>query len=201
MNRNTTAIILIVLAIGIYFTLTKGMIEDANSVRSVNLRYAAAIDSAAKLIKMRDKVVQDFSRVSADDRARLSKMIPQSVDNIRLVIDLNDFALKQGFTFKNIQVSAAASQPKATTPARSNTTAVTGGGAAQNPAGLAMAPVLDTITVSFSVTATYQQFVQLLQALEANLRLMDVTHLTLTANDNGLYEWSVQFKTYWLKSL
>ncbi len=44
------------------------------------------------------------------------------------------------------------------------------------------------------------QFISLLQDLEANLRVMDVTHLSLTANDSGTYDWSVELKTYWLRS-
>jgi hypothetical protein len=62
-------------------------------------------------------------------------------------------------------------------------------------------PVLDTVTVSFGVTASYQQFIELLRDLEANLRVMDVTRLTLTANPTtaGTYDFAVELRTYWLR--
>jgi hypothetical protein len=61
-------------------------------------------------------------------------------------------------------------------------------------------PILDTVTVSFSVSAPYQQFIDLLRDLEANLRIMDVTHLTVTAGTvPGSYDFGVELKTYWLR--
>jgi hypothetical protein len=35
--------------------------------------------------------------------------------------------------------------------------------------------------------------------IESNLRIMDLTSLTMTVNDSGIYDFSVTYKTYWLK--
>jgi hypothetical protein len=53
--------------------------------------------------------------------------------------------------------------------------------------------------VSFNVTAPYQQFISFMQDLEASLRVMDLTHLTVSANDTGTYDFGVQLTTYWLR--
>lgn len=196
MNRNITATILIVLGIGIYFTVTKNLMTEANAVKAVNTQYTSAIQSAEQLIKVRDQVLKDFNNVSQDDRDRLSKMLPATVDNIRLVIDLNSVALQHGFSLRNIKAVASSAQK----PGVQTSTAPAVGPAGINRANLIPTPVLDTVTVSFSVTAPYLQFISLLQDLEANLRIMDVTHLTLTANDSGTYDWNVELKTYWLRS-
>jgi hypothetical protein len=198
MNRNITATILIVLAAGIYFTVTKSMLVDANAVQAVNTQYSSAIDGADQLIKVRDQVLKNYNDLSQDDRDRLNKMIPNTVDNIRLIIDLNSVALKHGFSLRNIKAVASAGTQKGNTTPASIPPTMTGSGVSN--ANIIATPILDTVAVSFSVSAPYLQFISLMQDLEANLRIMDLTHLTMTANDTGTYDYSVEFKTYWIRT-
>ncbi len=202
MNRNITAILLIILAGGLYYTVTQGMLDETKAIRAVNTQYVSAITNAQQLIKVRDQVLKDYNNLSQDDRERLDKMVPNTVDNIRLIIDLNNIALKHGFSLKGIKaVASTDSQQK--NPARSGVAApITGSSrslAAKDTSAIAI-PTLDSVTVSFAVTAPYQQFITLLQDLESNLRIMDITRLSLSSNDTGVYEWSVELKTYWLRT-
>ncbi len=151
MNRSITATVLIILSIGLYFTITKGVLADAQIVRSSNAEYVTAIKNAKDLITVRDKVLADYNKLSPDDRARLDKIVPQSVDNIRLIIDLNSVAMKYGFALKGIQATASTDASKSS---MQNSTAEQS--AISNP-------ILDTVTVSFSVSAPYQQFISFLQ--------------------------------------
>lgn len=201
MNRNVTATILIVLAAGIYFTLTRGLWNQAQAVKHVNDAYQSAIKSAQQLIKVRDKVKEDYNNLAQEDRDRLDKMVPSTVDNIRLIIDLNSVAVRHGLSLKNIRAVAAST--RGDQPARP----VGGVRAGPSASGLTAAsnlpaistPILDNVDVSFTVTAPYQQFVSFLQDLEANLRIMDVTHLTVSTADSGLYSFQVGLRTYWLR--
>ncbi len=205
MNRNITATILIVLAAGIYFTVTKGILADAKAVQEVNTQYSSAIDGADQLIKVRDQVLKNYNNLSQDDRDRLNKMLPNTVDNIRLIIDLNSVALKHGFSLRNIKATASTGTQKGgavpsvvapvmpANPMQMNS-------AANARANIIATPILDTVTVSFGVSAPYLQFISLMQDLEANLRIMDLTHLTMSANDTDTYDFSVEFKTYWMRT-
>jgi len=189
MNRNLTATILIILAVALYLTYTSGVWNDAQAVKSVNDQYVSAITNAEKLIGFRDKVLKDYNNISADDRDHLDKMLPSTVDNIRLIIDLNSVALQHGFVLKNVTASA-----------KSAPTQNSGIASAGITSGTHIAiPTLDTVSVSFGVSAPYQQFISLMQDLEASLRIMDVTHLSVSANDTGTYDFSVQLNTYWLR--
>jgi len=189
MNRNITAVILIVLGIGIYVTVTRGVLSDASAVKAVNAQYSSAIANAEQLITLRDKVRSDYNSISEDDRARLDKMIPNTVDNIRLIIDLSSIAARRNLGLRNIK-AAVTGGSAASTPATPAAKASTGGIAV---------PTLDTVAVSFSVTAPYDQFILFLQDLEANLRIMDVTHLTVSAGQGSDYDFSVELRTYWLR--
>jgi len=206
MNKNITATILIILGIGIYFTVTEGIIEEAKVVRAKNQEYAKALENAERLIEVRDKLLADYNNLSVENRDRLNKMLPRGVDNIRLVIDLNGVAQKHGFTLKGIKTSTTPPPAAKTPPSIPAQPAVSGGSGVSVSGSSAVAapviptPVLDTVTVSFGVNATYQEFRSFLQDLEANLRLMDLTHLSLAVTDLGVYDWNVELKTYWLRS-
>ena len=56
MNRNITASILIILAIAIYFTFTRGMWDAAMTAKVVNSDYISAIAKAKTLVELRDQV-------------------------------------------------------------------------------------------------------------------------------------------------
>ncbi|MEK7610018.1 MAG: hypothetical protein AAB470_02775 [Patescibacteria group bacterium] len=197
MNRNVLATILIVLAIGIYATFTRAKLAEVNDVKTVNSQYISAIKNADELIKVRDAVRKNYNEISAEDRARLDKMIPNTVDNIRLIIDMNSIALRHGFSLRNIKATASANSTRQSSSVSSQQKSV---GSAGSSDDLSIpTPILDTVTVSFSVSSTYQQFIDLLRDLEADLRVMDLTHLTVTANSTGTYDYGVELKTYWLR--
>jgi Tfp pilus assembly protein PilO len=186
MNRNTTAVILIILAIGIYFTVTKSIIVQAKAVKKVNDQYTSAIKNAEQLIKVREQVLKSYNSITAEDRERLEKMLPGTVDNIRLVIDLTNIGTKHGMNLKNVQA----------TPATQVTNVPR---AARPPEGTIPTPTLDSVTVSFSVTAPYLEFISFLQDIESNLRIMDISKLSVTATETGQYDFQVELKTYWLR--
>ena len=189
MNRNITATILIVLAAGIYFTVTQSAWDAAKQVKLVNDQYISAIANAQQLISVRDKVLNDYNNVSQADRDRLDKMLPSTVDNIRLIIDLNNVAVQHGISLKNVR-AAAAPAPSASAPAAPVQAASASG---------ISAPTLDTVNISFAVTAPYQQFISFMQDIEANLRIMDINHLSVSVGDNGMYSFQVDMTTYWLR--
>lgn len=197
MNRNSTALILVILSIGIYFTFTGGQLEKARAIKAVNDEYAKAIDNANQLIKVRDSLLLKRKEISEVDEDRFRKMVPSSVDNIGLVIDLKDMAKDHGLTLRGIKASAPNSQNIQPAPAATGNAARVG--AAGVRATDISTPTLDTITVSFTVTAPYQEFIRFLQDIESNLRIMDVTRLSMMSQDSGIYDFNVELKTYWLR--
>lgn len=189
MNRSLTATVLIIVAVGLYFTITKGVLAEANVIRDSNREYITAIQNAKDLIALRDKVLADYNKLTPEDREKLDKIVPQNVDNIRLVIDLNSVALRHGLALKGINASASASA----SPNSQNMQA--GMGQINTPKHQ-----LDIVTVSFGLSAPYQQFISFLQDLESSLRILDVSGISVTSNENGVYDWRIELKTYWLRN-
>lgn len=185
------------MAIGLYFTVTKGVLAEANIIRASNNEYITAIKNAEDLIRVRDKVLADYNKLLPEDREKLNKFVPKSVDNIRLIIDLNNVALRYGFALKGIKANASGKNPNESSAPTMNPGPISTSPMNRN---VISAPVLDTVTVSFGVTAPYQQFISFLQDLEASLRILDISSLSVTANDSGVYEWKIELKTYWLRN-
>ena len=188
MNKNVTPLILIVLALGIFFTYTNNHIAELKTIQNQNADYLTAINNSKELIKLRDGVNADYSNLSADNKARLDKMLPDNVDNVRLIIDITNIGSRHGIPLKNISTNAP--------------TTVTGGTAAapgSNGVPTSFSAVPGVVTVSFSFSSSYQNFLAFLDDIQASLRILDITHLTVTANDSGTYDFSVGLQTYWLK--
>jgi Tfp pilus assembly protein PilO len=105
-----------------------------------------------------------------------------------LIIDVNGVAARHGLALKNIKTSAnssASSQSNVPPSARANQINVPN--------------TYDTMTLTFNVSSKYETFIDFLRDLEASLRIMDISRITLNANDTGIYEYGVEVKTYWLK--
>lgn len=185
MNKNVTPIILIILALGIYFTFTRTKLDDLKAIKEVNAQYQQALNNSERLIKVRDSVLKTYNDISPDDRERLEKMLPDNVDNVRLIIDANGVAARHGLAIKNVKTSA---------------TNVAGGGAQAPTRNASSVPsTYDTVTLSFNVSTNYKTFLEFLKDLEMSLRIMDISKITLNATDTGIYDYGVEIKTYWLK--
>lgn len=199
MNKNVTPLILIVLAIGIYFTFTRVKIDELASVRVVNAQYKDAIKNSEELVKVRDSVLDDYNKISPQDRKRLDKLIPNNVDNVRLIIDIGGIANKHGLTIKNVRTSAG------------KDSAGSSGAGQQSSSGPSSNPQLpgefvsdssggyNTVTFSFDTSASYQTFLLFLKDLEVSLRILEISKISLKANDTGIYDYGVELKTFWLK--
>ncbi len=192
MNRNTTALILIILAIGIYFTFTRAKVEEVQAIRAVNAEYQKAITNASRLLTVRDGVLQAYNRISEGDKEKLNKIVPDYVDNVRLIIDVkDDIAAKHGLFLRNIKTTSIDIPSAQGNPTKEQVSAAA--------AAVAGGAKYGVVNLSFSVSTTYEQFVDFLKDLESSLRILDISKLSLTANDTGTYDFTVDLKTYWIK--
>ena len=204
MNKNATPIILLILALGIYFTFTRSKVETLKSIKNVNAGYQEAINNSEKLIKTRDSILKAFNEISENDRQRLEKMLPNNIDNVRLTLDVKSIGLGRGLLLKNVKTNApnintSIVPTNNTTSNTSNSIGSNSGSMGRTPMSVTLPSNFDTVTLSFNVTTDYKTFMELLNDLETSLRIIDISKITLTANDTNLYDYGVEIKTYWLK--
>ncbi len=143
-----------------------------------------ALKKANQLRDIRDKLAIERNKISDTDLARILKMIPDSVENIGLIIELNNIARDKGMELMNPTIGT--------------------GGSAGSSGGINVGPEskkYGSLAMVFSVNTTYEKFIDFMKELEHSLRLVDVREVKFSSPDpktgKSLYE--IKIDTYWLK--
>lgn len=183
-----TPIILIIISIGTFFIYVdpnyrgQNMANGARSVQSLQAEdseYQTALNNTTAIRAKRDALTSKRSNIDPADLTKLEQLLPDNIDNIKLVIDMNQIAKNHTLALKNIKLDT-------------NIKA--------NPSQLgADVSKYGTVGLSFTVSSSYDNFQSFLSDLEKSLRLVDVTSLSVAGNDSGIYDFSVGLRTYWLK--
>ncbi len=175
-------IIFILAAIALFFFYTNKQYKSLQTNIAEQGKIVEANEKAAKLRAVRQTLTDDRKKIAQADIDKIAKMLPDGVENVGLIIDIDNIASKYGMRIRNTKVSDTAS-------GKSSTVAVAGPDTKKH----------GTISLSFSVASTYENFLAFLRDLEASQRLVDVTALTFSSNKEGRYEFNVTLQTYWLK--
>jgi Tfp pilus assembly protein PilO len=184
-------IILIIASFGVFFGYVdpnykgQGSTDTSNysafgivSLRAELTKYQEIANNSSKIVGRRDVLTKKKNAITNEDRSKLDKLLPNNIDNIRLIIEISDIAAKRNLLPKNISVGDV----------KKNTDSI-------GPDG----SIYGTISMSFSVNSSYTNFLNFLSDIETNLRLVDITNITFNSTDTGFYDFSVTFNTYWLK--
>lgn len=175
-----TPVIFLIIAAAIFFWY----INPAYVQLQATLAEASQLDSALtrsrELQGVRDQLLSRYNTFSPGDLNRLQKLIPDHVDNVRLILDLDSMATRYGMRVKDVTIEGDKSR------------------ATRGEIGSGDAPY-ESLILSFTVSGSYDVFRQYLADLEKSLRLVDVVGLSFKANDNGVYDFTINVKTYWLK--
>lgn len=183
-------IILIVIAIGSFLAVTNPMYKSVGLLRADMASYNEALANATALRSVRDRLNETYSSFSPSDLAKLEKMLPDTVDNIRLVLEINTIANQHQLSLKNIKYDVA--QKDADVAANSRTKAP--------------AKPYKAFEIAFSTEGTYENFLLFLKDVEKNLRIIDIGNISFSVVDGqsgtvptGVYRYDFKIKTYWLQ--
>lgn len=152
-----------------------------------------ALQQANELRDIRDKLAEDRKKISDKDLVRITRMIPDGVENIGLIIEMNNIAKNKGMELLNPTIGASVGS--ASNKSEQDPSLATGidiGPDGSNHGAL---------TMSFGVNTTYEKFIDFLKELERSLRLVDVNEISFSAPDpkTGRTTFDVTIETYWLK--
>jgi Tfp pilus assembly protein PilO len=142
---------------------------------------------AEQLQRKRDELHDAYTAISPEERENLTKLLPDTVDNVRLILDISNIAAESGIEIRDISVTREGEQLER----RQTNTAST----------ITTSNDIGTITLSFSVEATYEKFVGFIKSLERALRLVDIRALEINPSrgDNIFYNFDITLDTYWLR--
>jgi Tfp pilus assembly protein PilO len=190
MPRTLFSLLFLAAAGGLFFFYTKPAYDGVREVQTQIDQYDQALNKAAELQKLKQSLLSRFNAFNPADVDRLHKLLPDHVDNVRLVLDLDTLASQHGFALQNVVINAP------NTAVQAGEEQVTIGPSRQT---------YDSLTLRFATSGTYPKFVEFINALENSLRLVDVVALTMDVDSAGgggsdpSYRFDITLRTYWLK--
>ncbi len=175
-------LVLVLAAIGLFVLYTNPLYQGLKGSQDKVSAYDDALDKSQELKALRDKLQSARNAFSPQDEQKLIRLVPDQVDNIRLIIDINSIAARRGLALGDVALGEVS---------RSSTA----------PSGIAVGPSGDpvgSVNLGFSVNASYEDFLAFLQDIEHSLRILDIEKLSFGPAINGKYNFSFTIRTYWL---
>src|SRR3990167_8196250 len=171
MIRLIIPIILIGLAITGFFAFTSPLYKDISTLKGEVSSYNEALDNSKALENERDKLTAKYNAISVDDLAKLQKLLPDNIDNIRLILEIEKVASPYGMVLKDVKYDAIEKD----TPKNA---AVSQGGVQGGRTVLTPQKDYGVWNLSFSVSSTYNNFLNFTKDLENNLRIVDISSVS-----------------------
>lgn len=176
-------IILILVSIGIFFLVIDPQYKKIQELNKEIKENTRMLKLASELKEKRDDLQDKFNSFGEDDRKTLEKILPDTVDNVRLILDINNIANDVGIKITNIGIDNEGDETESS----------------RNIVDRTSTSGYGTIALSFSVSSTYDVFKVFMKRLENSLRLVDIVDLSVSVGESDFYGYNVTLNTYWLR--
>ena len=193
MNRTVVSIIFFLgaLLVGLFYLKPAWNKTSLQSKENSDLRVLS--NELNSLIENRDFLLETINRISKDDLARIDEAMPQSQQAAELIAFFESLSGRNGLVLKNIELSEKIDAKIAEAPGQ------------PRPGAGIQAPTKQSGSVRefpiiMSMLGTYDSFKNFLEALEKNLRLVDMDSLSFSATGaTDLFSYNLKLKTYYQK--
>ncbi len=184
-------LILIIISVGAFFTFIDPEYKSAQVLNSEKKEFLKKEAQGEEIQKRKRELAKEYAdNVSAEDILRLEKLLPNHMDNVELIVDIDRIAKEDSIRIGDISlVRNIKSNKKKTTEIE----------VVENRN-------YESVNLSFSFVTKYDNFKRFMENLRKSLRLLDVTSIEFTkqelkdgqSTDN--FRFNVVVRTYWLKS-
>jgi len=182
MTSRILPVLLILIAIGLFFGYVNPTYTGAVAALRTEIQgYDAALAAADKFAEKERALLAERNSIPAEGLARIESFLPDGVDNVQLILDLNSLASRSGLTLSNFDVG---------TPAE------TSGG---DRLSLASESPVESLDISVSATGSYAALKTFLLGAEWSLRPLDLTDISISESKTGVYTYDLTFRIYWLR--
>lgn len=156
--------------------------------------YNQALDNSKSLENERDKLTKKYSAIDPENLDKLQKLLPDNVDNIRLILEIEKVASPYGMVLRDVRYDVEK---------ESSSNGVVQGGEITRQVN----KDYGVWNLEFSTEGTYNNFLSFLRDLESNLRIVDISSIQFSSNvplPKGStiesYKYAFKIKTYWMKN-
>ena len=187
--QNFLALILFAASIWGFLGYIEPRYREVLDLKQEKAKYEEALDNAREVDIIRNKLMADYRGVADSDLERISKMIPDGVDNVRLVIDIDGIAKRHGMFLSGIKVEEGKNEKSSLPP-----------GETQVPNSFGY----NNLFLSFSVSGQYDNIKGFVKDLDRSLRAVDIETIAISSKKEeekigSDLSASIRLVTYWLK--
>lgn len=164
----------------IFFGYTKPLYDV--SVREHEMEIDAAkkaLAAAAGYVERANELAVAEAAMDQEALGRLKIMLPDSVNNVRTILDLDALAVRSGIALSSVDVSETSAEKVSED---------------DDSAG-----PLASVELSISGRGTYAALQKFLEGIEKSQRLLDVTHISVASSETGVYTYTLTARLYWLR--
>jgi hypothetical protein len=181
MNKNFFALISLILA-GLIYPFFITPLWDEVSVRlNDKKQIQSAQTSVDNFIQRRNELVKVVETISQEDINRLSRLLPESVNTLTTIVDIENLARNNGFILKG---EVAVDDEKAVA-------------LPTNPDGsIPPSAPYQTTTFKVNLVGPYSALKPFLEELATSLTLFDISGLSFNTSDTGVYDFVISIRTY-----
>ncbi|MCE9549092.1 hypothetical protein K8Q98_01700 [Candidatus Nomurabacteria bacterium] len=199
MFRLITSVILIGLGIAGFLMFTQPFYHEISELKGQAAAYDEALNNSKALENERDKLTKKYNAIDATNLDKLAKLLPDNVDNIRLILEIEKVAAPYGMILRDVKYNPVNESSMQNT---SSTVAQTGITSSRE------SPDYGSWDLEFSTEGNYEDFNNFIKALESNLRIVDISSIDFSSRSGSginlssseIYKYSFKIKTYWLKN-
>jgi Tfp pilus assembly protein PilO len=189
--------LLIAIAITSFFTFTDPFYKQVTEIKQKISSYDDALNNSKALENERDKLTKKYNSLDVNNLNKLDKLLPDSVDNIRLILEIEKLATPYGMVLKDVKYDT-----------EKDTTSKPAVGIQNNINAPVTRKDYGVWNLGFSTQGTYSNFVNFVKDLEKNLRVVDIVSVEFSSATgvginpalSSIYKYDFQIKTYWLKN-
>lgn len=199
--KSITSIILIIAGIVLFVFFTKPKLAELKATQVEVEKLNVARENAKNLETRINQLIDVKNNITGPDLDKITKMLPNNVENVKLIIDfdkmLQTMVEERGTLklYKSTDVTDTGAKKVSIENPK-----ITPGGLVETNYDTTR---LGVVSFTFSVTLTYEDFLEFLRRIEYSTRIMDIESITFsTTADQGqapVYTFNVSLRTYWLK--
>jgi len=189
---------LILISIILFFLIVDPLYGDVSKLKDDVSTYNVALNNSKELQKTRDTLLEKYRNISDEDKERLNNFLPNTVNNIKFVLEIEQIANMHSMPLKNIKFEDIKEE---NTESLDNNMIISNDLVDYSPYGI--------FPVEFITEGNYDAFLLFLKDLERNLRIMDIKSISFTVpepvskqesgHDSNTYSYTLKVDTYWLK--
>jgi Tfp pilus assembly protein PilO len=176
-------LILILVSVGVFFFFIDPLYKETKVIDNQIKANDETLKKFSELRLARNQLEEKYKNIGKEQIKELEEALPDTIDNVRLILYLDDTAKSKGVPINGISISGSSLD----------------GGEKKESTKNSSESLYGKISASFSVVSSYEDIKNFLARLEESKRILEIKDLSISAGQGQFYNYTVKLDTYWLR--